>query len=110
MLLRQLCQQPLRLLQIRRVKPLGEPAIYGCQKVVGFLALVLGLPQAGQAGGGAQFPGFGLLVTGDVDGLLEASFDFSVLVWWVRQEELLFKVLEFCFPPAFISAVHQIGR
>ncbi len=43
---RQFLQQPLRLLQIRRVKPLGEPAIHRRQQLGGLLALVLGLPQA----------------------------------------------------------------
>ncbi len=46
-------QQPLGLLQIRRVKSLGKPPIHRSQQVVGILVLVLGLPHAGQAGGGA---------------------------------------------------------
>jgi hypothetical protein len=44
----QLCEQRRRLPQIRRVKALGKPAVHRGQHVVGLLALVLGLPQAGQ--------------------------------------------------------------
>src|SRR5712691_933435 len=70
----QLFEQRRRLLQIRRVKALGKPLVHRRQQVVGVLALVLGLPQARQAGGGAQLPGLGLLVTGHVEGLLETGF------------------------------------
>ena len=72
--LRQNVQQRLRLLEIRRVKPLGKPLVYRRQQVVGLLALALGLPQARQAGGGTEFEGFGLLLTGHVEGLLETGF------------------------------------
>ncbi len=65
-------QKGFGLLQIRRVKPLREPLIHRRQQVGGVLALVLGLPQASQARGGAEFEGFGLLLTGDVEGLVEA--------------------------------------
>src|SRR6266567_271293 len=69
--LRQRLLQRLGLLEIRRVKPLGEPRVHRRQQVVGLLALPLGLPQAGQAGGGAQLPGAGLLLARDGQGLLE---------------------------------------
>jgi hypothetical protein len=70
----ELVQQCLRLLEIRRIKPFGEPVVDRGQHVVGLLALALGLPQARQTGGGAEFPGFGLLLTGHVEGLLETGF------------------------------------
>ncbi len=66
----ELLQQGFGVLQVCRVKPLGKPAIHRGEQVVGVLALVLGLPQAGKAGGGTQFPGFGLLGTGHVEGLV----------------------------------------
>ena len=47
---------------------------------MGLLALTLLLPQTGQAGSGAQFQGFGLLVAGDVEGLMKADFCFGVVV------------------------------
>jgi hypothetical protein len=39
-------QQSLRLLQVRRINPLGEPAIPRGEQDVGILELVLGLSQA----------------------------------------------------------------
>jgi hypothetical protein len=44
------------------------------------MALILLLPQARQARGGAQFPGFGLLLAGNVEGLVEAGFGFRGIV------------------------------
>jgi hypothetical protein len=58
-------QQGFSVLQIRRVEPLGKPTVHRREQVVGRLALALALPQAGEAGGGSQFPGFGLLTAGD---------------------------------------------
>ncbi len=46
-------QHYLRLLQIRRVKSLSKPVVHWCEQVAGVLALVLRLPQASEAGGGA---------------------------------------------------------
>src|SRR6266851_3112313 len=57
--LRQRLQQCFSFLEIRGVKPLGEPLVHRRQHIGGRLALVLGLPQAGQAGRGAEFEGFG---------------------------------------------------
>src|SRR5215831_9078539 len=72
--LRQRIQQYLRRLQVSGVKALGEPAVDRCQQFVGFGALALALPQASQAGGGAQLPGFGLLAAGNGESVLEADF------------------------------------
>ncbi len=69
----QVLQKRLRILQIRRIKPLGEPVVHRREQVGGVLALVLGLPQAGQAGGSAEFEGFGLLVASNIEGLVEAG-------------------------------------
>ncbi len=70
--LRQLLKQRFSILQICRVKPFGKPGVHRSQQVVGLLALALGVPQAGQAGGGTEFQGFGLLAAGDGEGLVEA--------------------------------------
>ena len=67
-------QQGFGILQVRRVKPLRKPTVHRSQQLVSVLALVLGLPQAGQAGGGTEFPGFGVLGAGDVEGLVETGF------------------------------------
>jgi hypothetical protein len=44
---------------------------------MGVLPFVLQLPQAGQAGGGAEFQGFGVLAEGDGAGMLKTSFSLS---------------------------------
>ena len=49
----------------------GETA---CEQLARFVPLALLLPQQGQAHGGAQLPGFGLLMTGNGEGWLEAGF------------------------------------
>jgi hypothetical protein len=59
----------LSLPHIRHVEAFGTPIVHRIEQVVDRLALALLLPQAGQAGGGAQFPGFGLLGAGDVERL-----------------------------------------
>ncbi len=73
---RQLIQQGLSLLQVRRVKPFREPLINGRKEVAGFRLLPLLLPQPGEARGGTQLPGFGLLVAGHGEGLLKTGFSF----------------------------------
>jgi hypothetical protein len=47
---------------------------------MGFLALPLALPQASQARGGTEFPGFRLLGASDVEGVLETGFGFSMII------------------------------
>ena len=54
--LRQCFQQRLGLLQVGSVKPLGEPAVDGCQQRVGLGTPALALPQAAQAYGGPWCP------------------------------------------------------
>jgi hypothetical protein len=41
-------------LQYRRVEPFGEPVVDGCEKIAGFAALALIVPEAGKAGGSAR--------------------------------------------------------
>jgi hypothetical protein len=59
---RQLLQQRLRLLQIARVEPLSEPPVNRSQQFARLLHLALVAPEACKAHGGAEFPGFGLLL------------------------------------------------
>ena len=49
--LRQRVQQCLCLLQVSGVKAFGEPAVDGCQEVIGFLAFALLLPESSETGG-----------------------------------------------------------
>ena len=65
----QFLQKQFGFLEISRVKPFSEPAIHRRQQLVSILILVLALPQTSQAGGGAEFPGLGLLTAGYGEGL-----------------------------------------
>src|SRR4029453_18825471 len=51
----QLIEQRLGLLQVGRVKALGEPAVDLGEQLAGFSTLALGLPQLAQAHGRSQF-------------------------------------------------------
>lgn len=79
-------QQRLRVLQIRRVKPFGEPPIDRSEQVIGLLALVLTLPQLCEAHGSAEFEGFGVLRAGDVEGLMEAGFSLDSVTWVANRD------------------------
>src|SRR5499427_8006824 len=114
----QLLQQCLRLLEVGRVKPLGEPAVDRCQQLVGFCALALLLPQASQAHSSAQFQGFGLLAAGDVEGLTKTPPGFRHL--WLRalcrgsyaslEQQLAFEPIELRLVAPLPRAVHQRQR
>ena len=67
------CQQRLGLLEVGRVKALGEPAVDRGQERVGLRMFPLLLPQAAQTRGGAQLPGLRLLATGNAERLLETG-------------------------------------
>src|SRR4029077_2733817 len=62
----QLLQQGLRLLQIACVEPLSEPPVNRSQQFARLLHLTLITPEAREAHRGAEFPGFGLLLTSDL--------------------------------------------
>ena len=49
--LRQRVQQGLRVLQVSRVKALGEPGIHRGEQITGFLAFALLLPESSETGG-----------------------------------------------------------
>ena len=71
--LRQRVQQCLRLLQVRGVNALGEPAIDGREQAGGLRTLALLLPQPTQAQRGAQLQRPGLLAAGHVVGRPEVA-------------------------------------
>src|SRR5262245_4838793 len=72
-------KQRLGLLQVGGIKAFGEPAIALLQQRAGFDALVLALPQARQAHGGAEFERLRLLPTSHVEGVLKACLGFVLL-------------------------------
>ena len=53
--LRQRRQQRFGVLQVSRIEPLGEPPVDRGEEIAGLLALALVAPEAGEAGGGAEF-------------------------------------------------------
>ena len=68
--LRQFVEQRLRFFEIRRVEPLGEPAVDRGEECVGFGAAALVAAEPGEAHRGAQLPELGTPLFGDVKGLL----------------------------------------
>ena len=76
---RQLLQQRLRLFQIARVEPLSEPPVNRSQQFARLPHLALVTQEAREAHGGAEFPGFGLLLAGDVESPQKTVFTFGLL-------------------------------
>ena len=60
----------------RAYRTLSKPPINRRQQFARFAHLALVAPEACEAHGGAEFPGFGLLLTGDCDCTVEIRFDF----------------------------------
>ena len=67
-------EQRLGLLGIRGVEALGEPGIDRGEQLTSGAALALLPPQADQACGGTQLPGFRLLMARQHQSLLEGGF------------------------------------
>ena len=80
----QFLQQCLGLLEVGGVKALGEPAIDRGKQRFDMLALLL--PQAAEAGGGAQFERLRMLATRHVEGLVEAGLRLGVVVRGLLQQ------------------------
>ena len=72
----QFLEQRLGLLQVRRIKPLSEPAIDLRQHLLGFFCLALLLPQPAQAHDGPQLQRFRLLPVGNLDRFEKIFFCF----------------------------------
>ena len=73
-MLRQFNKQSLSLVQVRRVKALGEPAVDRSEKFSGVILLPLIAPQPRHPHGRAQLPGFNPLLTCDCERPLEIRF------------------------------------
>ena len=78
-----------------------------CQEVMGFLALPLLLPESGEAGGSAEFPGFCLLALGYCHSLGKTGFCFSLRVRKERQQQLPFEPMQLCFAETLTIFVYQ---
>jgi hypothetical protein len=69
----QLLEQRLRVLQIERIEPLREPPVSWSQQFARLLQPTLIAPEACEAHGSAEFPGFGLLLMRDSEPILSDS-------------------------------------
>ena len=72
----------LRLLEVGRVKALGEPTVDRREQLVRFGPLALPLPETTETHRGAQLPGFGLLAAGKSEGLVETGFGLRWRPGW----------------------------
>jgi hypothetical protein len=68
-------------LQVGRVKAFGEPAVDRGQEFTSLGELALLLPEAAQACGGTQFQGPGVLVSGDIERMLQTYCHLSHLMF-----------------------------
>src|SRR5215470_3003511 len=89
-----LLQQRLRLDEVTCVKALGEPGIDGRQQRAGLDALALALPEAREAGRGAQLEGLRLLRARDVERAAEERLGFRGVRRIGVEEQLAFEVVE----------------
>ena len=72
----QLIEHGLGLLQVERFEAFGEPAVDRSEQFSSLLRFPLITPEPRHAHGGAEFPGFGLLLTCNRERTLEMSFSF----------------------------------
>jgi hypothetical protein len=72
--LRQRVEQHSGLLEVGGIEALGEPAVDWRQQGASLSALAVALPQPRQARGSPEFPGFGVLLARDVQGVLKTRF------------------------------------
>ena len=76
MILLQRIEEFLRLHEIRRVEPLGEPAVDRREQITCLGAFALIAPELGEACRGAQLPRFRALTAGNLDRQMKASLGF----------------------------------
>ena len=112
--LRQRIQQCFGVLQIRCLKAFSKPVIDRGQQVSGFHLLVLLLPQPGQARRGAEFQGFRLLGSGNIESLVETrlglhfTFACSLLIFAVlREQKLALQSMQLSFVTMLRSFIHE---
>ena len=94
-------------------KAQAKAAVSRREQLVRCGPLALLLPQAAQAHGGAQLPGFGLLATGYGEGLLEAGFGLGRLRTGLAQEEFALQPIRFrqqVTPPACLQHRQSLGQ
>jgi hypothetical protein len=98
-----LFKQPLRLDQIARVEPLRKPPVNRSQQFARFAHLALVAPEAGEAHGGAEFPGLGLLLTGAQEGALEVRFGLRSVSLRRCKRDFAGRAIKLGVPPPFLD-------
>ena len=98
---RQFLQQRLRVLQIERLEALRKPTINRSQQFARLPHLALVAPETREAHGGAQFPGFGLLLAGDGEGALEVRLCFACVSLRGLQLEFSGNTVDLGLPQSF---------
>lgn len=75
-----------------------------CKECLGLSPFALALPQATQTDGRTEFQGFGLLVPGNSQSLLEAGFHvlYGGLCTVLCQEQFAFEPVQMRIPPWFM--------
>src|SRR2546425_8104784 len=91
---RQLFQQDLGLLQITGLEPFGKPAVEVGQHSASFFALALALPKTTQVHHRPQLKRLRLLLTCDLDGLVEALGRLRLVGGSMDQEHFPLKPIQ----------------
>ena len=107
---RQLPQQRLRLLQIARVVALCKPPVNRSKQFGRLLRLALVTPEACEADGGAEFPGFGLLLAGNRKRPLEIGFGFRSVRLRRLKRNVARNAMNVCLAPSFICDFNYAHR
>jgi hypothetical protein len=68
--------------------------------------LPLVTPETGEAHGGAEFPGFGLLLAGNYEPVVEMSFGFRGIRLWRRERYLAGDAMNLTLPPRFFGCFY----
>src|SRR5262249_16880960 len=105
---RQLFEQRLRVLQVRRVESLGEPPVDLCKHLARFALLALLLQKTTQARHYSEFERLRALPARDVDCVAKASLGFGGFLGLEQQLSLEAAYLR--LPVAFPASFHRGKR
>jgi hypothetical protein len=74
------------------------------------LHLALVAPEPCEAHGGAEFPGFGLLLAGDREGALEICFRFRAIILRTHQPDFAGNAINLGLEPPFLGFLDRNDR
>jgi hypothetical protein len=96
--------------RVARVEPLGEPPVHRSQQFARLLHLALRAPEACEAHGGAEFPGFGLLLTSDCESALEMGFRVRSTRHWFHERDFASHAMDPGLKPRLFGCCHRRHR